>query len=41
MTISTEQVYPTKSMDHATKRVLLFLIVGFVLIGFLAPWVQA
>jgi hypothetical protein len=38
MTILTEQEALTGSMDHAAKRVLSILMVGFVLIGWIAPW---
>jgi hypothetical protein len=38
MITATEQEVLTGSMDHAAKRVLSILIVGFILIALIAPW---
>jgi hypothetical protein len=40
MSTPTDQEYVAGAMDHAAKRVLIILIVGFVLLGFVASWAQ-
>lgn len=38
MDTSTDKENSTEFNDHATKRVLIILIVGFIIIAFVAPW---
>jgi hypothetical protein len=38
MTTPTEKEDSGGYLDHAAKRVLIIVIVGFLLIGLVAPW---
>lgn len=40
MATLTDQAFLAGYMDHASRRVLIIFIVGFVLIGLVAPWVR-